>query len=422
MAQVANSASDDMGVDDWLNHGDSGGGGQFLKLDFDEVEEYLVWLHPKAPIRALWRHPWMEVSRDGKKVLLTRFTSMEKPIVMREQYFRNDDGSRQQPPQMCPFSLLQEWVHEQIESGKINWCDPIFKVEASEETRVVYAGGWLGMFQSKKLSDKQKEEIRTKTKTQLDKAYLQNGRAKEQTVFIVVDNDAPKEGPRIAAVGDGLSKAFKAEVQKRKKANSKNPELADPIKNPVCFSWTKLDKFNFSVAATDIDRTPEIDAAFEMPPCDTSKMFEPSNVAKLRESVEEFWCHDVTPDFDKLFAEAFKAVKGTPAAELPMSFSHGANADSDGEGEEGADGADEPAAGAPAGAAEPSPCDACGKDIPDEVFDGDPVKCPHCGVEYKLDDADGTFKVVEKPAPPPPPPASAPPVRASRRTAGKKTT
>lgn len=415
MAQVANSASEEMGVDDWLNHGDSSGGGQFLKLDFDENPEYFVWLHPKAPIRALWRHPWLELSRDGKKVMLTRFTSMEKPIVLREQYFYNDDGSRQQPPQLCPFSLLQQWVDEQIESGKINWCDPIFKVEASEETRIVYAGGWLGMFQSKKLSDKQKEEVRTKAKIPLDKAYLQNGRAKEQVVFIVVDNDAPGDGPRIAAVGDGLSKAFKAEVQRRKKQFSKNPDMADPIKNPVCFSWTKQDRFNFTVTATDIDRTPAIDEAFAQPPCDTSKMFEPSNVAKLRESMEAFWCHDVTPDFDELFAKAFDAVKGTPAAELPTSFNHGANAAA---GEDGGEEAGDETKGEEesSGAAEPSPCDACGKDIPDEVFDGNPVKCPHCGVEYKLDEADGTFKVVEKPAPPPP----ATGIRASRRTAGKK--
>ena len=427
MAQQAASASADLDIDGWLDHGDSGGG-KFLSSDWKDKEgEIKVWLHPKAPIKALWRHPWKVVSSDGKKIRLARFTSMERPVTLEKQNFREDDGTREYPPEVCPFSLMIEWVWQQIEAGTIDWCDPIFKFEADEE-EVTYAGGFTGKFQSNKLTDEEKKEIRKKTGIRLNEAFKQNGRASEQVVFIVIQNDDPGAGPVIAAEGRGLSRAFQKCVKDRRASMTKEPQKADPLKFPVCFLWKQEEGKGgfkeYTVVATDDDLTDEIKEAMGEDPPSTSKLFESSNVPLLREQFEEYWCHDVEPPWDDIFAKAMEATKGTPAGSLPSDSKDSKDSKSKSDDDEDDDDDDASAAiggGASAPAAEPAPCDVCGEPIADEVFENDPVICPHCGAEYVYDEAAGEFKVKAKPEPKPepapePPKVDAPaPPRASRR-------
>ncbi len=429
MAQAA-SASADLDIDGWLDHGDSGGG-KFLSGDWkDKDGEIKVWLHPKAPIKALWRHPWKVVSSDGKKIRLSRFTSMERPVTLEKQNFREDDGTREYPPELCPFSLLLEWVWQAIEAGSIDWCDPIFKFEAEEE-EVIYAGGFTGKFQNSKLTDDEKKEIRKNTGIRLNEAFKQNGRASEQVVFIVIQNDDAAAGPVIAAEGRGLSRAFQKCVKDRRQSMTKEPQKADPLKFPVCFLW-KLEEGkggfkDYTVVATDDDLTDEIKEAMSDDLPSTSKLFEPSNVPLLRQQFEEYWCHEVTPPWDELFEKAMEATKGTPAGKLPGdSETSRAKASDDDEDESEDDKVLPPAKGsksAPAVASEPepAPCDACGKPISDDVFENDPVICPHCGAEYEFDETAGEFKVKPKAPPPEEKKADEPAApRASRRKPGGK--
>lgn len=400
--QQAGSVSGDLGIDDWLDHGQGGGGGAFLSGDWQDDGSIRIWLHPAAPIRVLYRHPWKECARNGKKVRMTRFTSMEREFILQKQNFRNDDGSREHPPEICPFSLLLEWVYDRIQDGKIGWTSEIFQFRPSDgDAEVIHAGGFCGLFQDKKLTDAQKDAIR-KLGIRSDETYKEDCRASEQTVFIVVRNDDPDAGPLIAPVGRGLAQAFKDAVKNRRKQFSKNPELADPIRHPTCFEWS-VDKSGpfkrFVIVATDDDLTDKIKAQFAAPLPDTERLFAPSNVALLRKQFEEAWIHKVVPPWDLLFAKAMAAVKGTPAAELDSAFDYGANAPDSGAADDvissGGSGSKTITTVA---AVEPevSKCDNCGGSIADEVFDSTPVLCPHCGIEYRYDEAAEEWKPVPK--------------------------
>ncbi len=445
-----------MGVDEWLDHGE-GGGGAFLTLDWDENDEYRFWLHPKAPIKALWRHPWKTIGRDGKSVRMMRYTSMEKPFVLdgMKRNFRDDSGALERPIQMDPFAFLLEWVHEQIESGGIDWCDEIFKFEPPEgESEVIHAGGFVGKFQSRKLSDEEKKEMRKNAGVRQDEAFKQNGKAGESVVFIVVDNEDPGKGPLICPVPGSLSKSFQEEVKRRKKTFCKDPVKADPLKTPTCFSVEKDTSGDFPkyvVAATDDEFTDDIKAAFEEPLPDTRQIFAPSNVAVLRQSFEEHWVHDVVPDWDSIFEKAMEALKDHPASKLPESFDHGANKkkDDDEEDEDEPKSERKPATkpakdkkaeekpAKPAKKEEPPPkeeekdeeeagdeepeappdpasCDKCNGEIPDKLFPkepktGDEVACPHCPAIYVYDEKTENYDL--KPEAP-----KTGGIRASRRT------
>ena len=401
--ETDNSDLDGESLSAWLGRPlDDAGGGPFLRFDFEKQETYYIWIHPKTTVREVWRHPWLTLSDDGKRVFTTRFRTMERAVVMRNQYFHEDDGARKVPPVVCPFSLTQEWVYEQLEAGRIAWTDPIFRFEPAEsEPRVIYAGGWLGGFQSKRLTDKEKEQIRA-VGVELNKAYMQNGRAQQQTVMFVVNNEALGDGPLIAPMSRGLYSEFHSENTKRMMKFTARPEMGDITKHPVCWAIQKKGRFDFVVAETDFPLTDAVRAAFDMPMPDTKKMFAPSNVALLRQGFERHWCHKVAPPWDDLFERALEQVKGTPEAEFPTSFPP-----SDGERSSSSLASVEPPA-------EPSLCDKCGELIPDEVFDSDPVKCPHCGVRYELRESDGVFVPVEEK-----PPESPKPRASRRRTAGK---
>lgn len=439
---ASRSASASMGTDDWLDHGEYGGG-KFFKLDFKEKDEYFVWLHPKSDIRAFWRVVWFYVDEDGK-LRINRWTSMEDPSILGRFRFTNDDGSREHTPQVDPFCKLIDWVGVQIEAGKIGFTDEIFKFELEDDEKVIHAGGFTGDFMSKDTKeDPEKKKAIRKVGVRLDEAYKENCNAQEETVFIVIDNEEPSNGPQIVTIGRGLSRAFKEEIKRRKTAfGAKKAHEADPFKFPVCFSWKKDTSGEFAkfmVVATQDELTDEIKAAFEEPVPDTSKLFEPSNVAVLRKSFEEHWCHEEVPDWDEIFGAAFEAVKGTPAAKLPDESGSDDEEDED-EDEEKSHVKSSPKASKPEpkkvekktevkSKKEPpkeepkdeeedeteeeekkedessessetdeevSTCDLCDGVLDDEVFESDPVVCPHCGARYEWNEKTETYDIQEE--------------------------
>jgi hypothetical protein len=296
--------------------------------------------------------------------------------------------------------LLQEFVNMKLASGEIDFTDEVFswKPEDSDEETVIHAGGFTGLFQSQKLSDEQRDAMRDIHVKQTE-AYLEDGRPREETVFIVVDNAEPEKGPQILTVSRGVSRAIKQKISERKTQFSKNPEKADPFKYPVCWSIKQQRKGGsvngppeYVVVATDDDVTDEIQEAFDSEVPNTDKLFEYSNVVQLRREFESSWCHEVTPDWDSIFANAEELVKGTPAGEEPVSFNYGKNA-------KGGD-ADEVKSSPKTSTvkttkkSDPEPeeteevegggeCEKCGKMIPASAFTDDGAECPHCNAKYK---------------------------------------
>lgn len=445
MANVSNSASGDLGADEWLDYGDYGGG-SFFTIDWKKDDEYRIWLHPESKIKVFWRVVWKFID-DAGKLRIMRWNSMEHPETLGRFNFKNDDGSREHSPQVDPFAKLIEWVDVQIVAGRIGYVDEIFKWEPAEsDEEVILAGGFTGDFQSKDTkTDAEKKKMIRKAGVRLDEAFKHNCNAQEETVLILVDNKDPEAGPQIATVGRGISRALKECVVGRKRVfGEKDKWKADPFRNPVCFSWTRDETGPFpkySVVATEDPLTDAIKAAFAMPVPDTRKMFEKSNVAVLEKQMKASWCHSVTPPWDEIFGAAFEAVKGTPAAELPEDFKPSSSDDDDDEPEE------KPkttkAAAPPKTETKPAPktreeelekkeeqinaetqagddavlCEVCDGVMPEEVLASNPVICPGCGAKYVEDPADPTNLVLEKKEPPKeePKPDPKPEVRASRR-------
>ncbi len=422
MARAA-SASKGMGMDAFLDHGE-GGGAKFLQINFKKEDEYNVWLHPRSEIFVLWRVVWRSMSDDGEKIRLWRWNSMEDEHFLDKQRFTNDDGTFQHSPKVDPFALLLEWVGTQVVAGNIDWCDEIFKWEPSDADDVsIHAGGFTGMFQKRDLDKEKRQEMR-KAGVRQDMAFMEDARAQEETVLCVIDNDNPGNGPQIASIKRGLAKALRQKVKDRRKEFSKTPEKADPFKTPVCFSFEKDDSGEgfpkYSVTALSEDVAPltdEIKAAFELDPPDTSKMQEQSNVAQLRKSFEEHWCHEATPPWDEIFKEAEEAVKGTAAAREPEPSKSAPRAsakneddeeeekpkkapkeekksvkpapkvvepeETEEEDEESEEEETEEASGEEAGAV----CESCDGELGAELFanGAKEITCPHCGAGYDLD-------------------------------------
>lgn len=405
---MTNAASRTMSFDDWMDHKGSSGGGDYLKK-WKEDGTVDVVLHPAASPAVVWSHSWYSVVVDKEtkksKMRFTRFNSLESERVLTKQRFRRPDGSREFPPELCPFSLLLEWVRTAIEDGRMSWVDPIFDIDAGEDGTTIHAGGFCNLFGRDDLTDDELSELR-KAGIRRDEAYTENGAARMQYVLPVVPYDEPVLGCVVAietqALGDKLKKCI------RDRREDLGDEKGDPRKSPVVFRWTYDEKKSFShkydvkvisslpvdpeqlpdkAPATQVEKITQLQAALNATPPSIAKLTDPSNLVQLRRSFEKFWAHKVSPPWDELFARAMAAAKGTPAAQDP-----------DDDSEDDTDESSETDTNSAAGGDEEVACDKCGKGMP-ETAD----TCPHCGAKYVMDDTLG--HMVLAPEAPPPEPA-----------------
>ena len=435
MTKTTAAASRTMSFDDWMDHKGSSGGGDYLKK-WKEDGEIDVVLHPAAFPAVVWSHSWYSVfvDRETKKEKLrfTRFNSMESEKVLTKQRFRRPDGSREFPPELCPFSLLLEWVRAQIEEGKISWVEPIFDIAAGEDGEIIHAGGFCNLFGRDDLSDDELAELR-KAGIRRDEAYTENGAARMQYVLPVIPYDEPALGCVVAIETQALGDKLKKCIRDRREDLG---EDGDPRNKPVVFRWVFDDKKTFSnkydvkvmsslpvsldqlkddAASTLVEKITQLQAALESTPPPINKLTDPSNLVQLRKSFEQYWVCKATPPWDELFARAMAAAKGTPAAQDPADF--------DTKEIEAAGGDDEadpstPAAGAPAQDGDEVECDKCHKGMP-ETAD----TCPHCGAKYVFDKAEGYMVLAPEPEPAPKPRSrsAAAAARAPKRQAERDT-
>lgn len=408
MSNEEHVIDDDGGIDDFISESKGGGGGgrrgNYLKSWSKNISEkpargeIRVWLHPRGKLLKRWSHTFYRLNTFKEKttVRMTRFNSMESTEVCRAQYFLDNAGNRETPPQICPFALTLEWVRQQVRSGKIGWMDKIFAIGADVEgvdqktVEVVYAGGWIGLFDSKEVKEsKDKLKELSKAGIRVDNAYRQKGFAQMQWVLSVVDDDKSEDGAKIATESKTLGDKFGEAIDKHRKA-LENPSWS-PIDavtktkqriegEPVLFllehdSSKPRGMTNSVTVLPKAEPSDEVLAAFEQDPPDTSEVLAQSNVAQLRAWFEEYWCHKIVPPWNELFAKAMERVKGTPAAELPEEF----NPDNMGGGSTSTTAAEDDDKFVA--------CDRCDKAMP-----ADATKCPNCGAEYEVD-KDGNFSL-----------------------------
>jgi hypothetical protein len=320
---MARTHVEELDLDAFLGHSGSSGGGTFLK-NWKEAGRIDVWLHPRAKIVPLWSHNWYTIGKDRETkdpALRTyRVVSLEREAVLKHRYRRNDDGMREHPPEICPFSKLLEWVHQSILKGAIRWTDEIFVFdEVPKESLVIHAGGFTGMFNSKDLEPTELAELR-RAGIRRDDAWKEAAHARMQYIFRIVKNGAPEEGCLIALESQALGDKVKRVIADR--IDDAGREKGDPFKNPYAFRWVYDDDKDFSNkyearSMLSFEVSPELQAVFDAEPPSINELTRAPNLRELRASFEAHWVHkDVVPPWAELFAAA-EAEYGETVEEAP---------------------------------------------------------------------------------------------------------
>jgi hypothetical protein len=406
-------------MDDFTGHsGSESSGGGILKWREDEEGSVDVVLHTKAPIYAVWSSSWYTVDKDREtgedKLFFMRFNSMEDEKILKKQRFRARSeaegneyavrmpwhsrseepvgyvGLRQYPPVICPFSLMVEWVREQVEIGDLGLVDKIFEFDTGKDGVVIHAGGFCGLLGGKD-EDYSKDELTAMRKAGIKRreAYKEDGKPRMQYVICALDYAKPEDGVVVCIEAQALGDKLKKQIKDRK--DDLGADEGDPKKTPVVFRW-KYDGAQDFAAKYDVqvrtkaEITPEILEAItgEYPKEKVERIIADSNLITLRRSFEEHWCHKkVTPPWDAIFAAAEAAMKGTPAMKDPdedKPAKGGKSKDEDdNEGDDDSDQAGDDEQGG--GDTDEIECDHCHKGMSETD-----TTCPHCGATYVIND------------------------------------
>lgn len=307
---MARTHVEELDLDAFLGHSGSSGGGSFLK-NWKDGGRIDVWLHPRAKIVPLWSHNWYTVGKDRETrepTLRTyRVVSLEREAILKHRFRRSDDGTREHPPEICPFSKLLEWVHQAIIRKEIRWTDEIFVFdEVPKDAVILHAGGFTGMFNSKDLEPSELAELR-RAGIRRDDAWKEAAHARMQYIFRIVKNSAPEEGCLIALESQALGDKVKRVIGDR--IDDVGREKGDPFKTPYAFRWVYDDEKEFSQkyearAMLSLELTPELQAVFDAEPPSINELTRAPNLRELRASFEAHWVHPVVPPWAELFAAA----------------------------------------------------------------------------------------------------------------------
>lgn len=220
------AAAGGLDVAQFLKHSAEGGSsGQWLKQwKKDQVGEITIWLHTRAPIVPCFSHSFMledeyenkDTGRMEPVLRYPRFISPDAEVVHRSQYFRNDDGSLQVPPDRDAFLLLREWLrnaeHIGLEQPVFKWTD-----EKKRQVHVWERGELSGLVKRGQLN------------------FNHSLDTKQEYIYVVVDNDNVATGPVLAREGKLLSQKMVEVISYMRKQYGE--EEGDPLRHPYAFIW-----------------------------------------------------------------------------------------------------------------------------------------------------------------------------------------
>lgn len=360
--------------------------GNWKKADPPQLD---VFLHTKMLPVPVWRHPMYKVlviedkatKEPVMRVWGDNLVCAEHEVVLKAQWRRKPDGTREVPVQSCCQCKLIDAVYLLLEEEKLKWTQPIlrFQGDLAKETRVIHAGGLIGEFGKKDLDAQELELLRKVGISQKEDAWKETFRPKAEYLCHLVDARKVGDGLKVswetAGLGDKIRDVIRSQFESWK--DSPTPDKGSIVKSPYCIRF----KFNdaekdphkkYSVNRLDsVEATGEILAIIQGPKPDYAALVKPPPADELRARLEKA----AFPEFRKLLD--WDAVFGKPKA--------------------AADKPAEPRAPEVGGAQEDDDkvlCDneACRKPI--GITD---KKCEHCGHVYEVEEE-------AKPAAPPPPP------------------
>jgi len=378
--------------------------------------ELTIWLHTKAEIEVVWKHPWrkrveVEDKKTGRKewkVFYSPIVSHERPIevggelqdaVMLHQR-RRKKGERVYPPS-DPFGKLCEAVFQEVRAGRLPFTEPLveFRADRRDECVLYRAADFYGGFDERDLDEEEAEAARA-AGVYLKDAWKQSLLASAFYVFCGVNDADPSGGQKVITLPDSVGRRIQKAVEGAIK--DFGPVKGDPTKTPYPI---KLVYDEDAKAAADkyaaralCGREPSAEVRemiTEEEPADTADEVAPYDPDELRAQIE---AHAVAPKvllplLDACFPPSKGGKKGAvadekkaPPARVPMYSCDHCDEDEEARTLAATDEAC-PKCGAQYDlAAEPArlktrPCLACKAQVPLGA-PGVEVKCPSCGVEH----------------------------------------
>ena len=381
-------------LDEFLSapsHSRGGGSTRIIKKWHDDLT-LDMWLHKHSSILKVWRHGLpreVTFTKDGSDELHFwggNWVCLENENVLSKQYnVDKKTGERDVPPQRCPICLLNEWIVQQLVTGKMHWLQPILEFKGSSLDRkgntsdkVFHAALMVGRA-PRNPSDTEKQEAR-RVKVFLNDAFKEAIQAKPNHIFRVVRHSEVEKGIQIlddgALVGEKV-KMLILHTMKEFEMSKGDSTLGNPLVNPYLIRLTFDEKSKLlsdrvtahamaSVTPTQ-DILDALDEQEDVPSID--ELIKPLDVDAVRAIFETYAAPGVAIPWDSFFKPNAETSYATPPKrEAPAAKPA-------------------PAPAKPAvrrtvveqPAVAMSPCEACGKPMRDDA-----TKCPHCGTTYEL--------------------------------------
>lgn len=404
----------EMGMEDFLGHKPTEGNNAKFMDNWKKREPPVLNMvfHTKAAFIAVYQHNWPRIvtrEKDGvqsTEVWGGNYNSWEVDAVNKAQRQRDrQTGKRSTPPTVCPMALMLERVYQGIRNNEIDWTDSLFKFEGDDpdKARILHAGGMVGMFQQRDMSDKKKSEMRAAGIYQKD-AWQENVMAKCNYLFAIADVDNPGNGVQLLQETTLVGDCIKGEMTKQcKQYDPAERWKGNPLKNPYIIQleyYPNEKEFQKKYTATAMPAKSipaDIASAIQSDPPDMQGPCKRGDIVELRTSMET---HYIGPadflDFDEIFgpAEALLAEEAKERGEEPPAPSAPESPETT-VGEQVAE-AKKAVEAAAAPDEETEPCPTCGFDLA-----MDATECPKCGARFEFEDDEGGEEEAPEPEPEP---------------------
>lgn len=316
-------------IDDFLGHKTSNSGKFAKRLDkWKESGQIDLYLHPRMYPTVIWAHSFprlLETKGSGgggkeRHIWTLPHTCWEEEQVLLNQYRRDEDGLREQPPQICPICLFIEEVMLLVHSGQIGWTEVVLRAiaEDCEDKVIIRAAGMWNGYDDKRLSRVEKDrglKAGSLIKEAKDagivikEAFKQNLQPKAGYLLGVINPASLGDGVMVtteaSSLGDAVKRAIRNEMQRRR-----DPDKGNPYKNPYPIRWTYNEKepeFGKKYDAVALEAepiSPSLKKVLESPAPDIRQYTDSFDAVIFRSYLEKIWVHKVKPDFDKICAKA----------------------------------------------------------------------------------------------------------------------
>jgi hypothetical protein len=235
--------------------------GGWKKNKDEQHGEITVWMPTAFMPRAFWCHPMNTVIEwDDKLIVVPRRWGCHEATIMVPtrngqtssaslQRWRNEDGTAEHPPQLCPMCILTSVIARLVDENKVGFAQTVFEWVGSDDSKAVriMAGGIYGHFRKQKGLPRAHEVEMRKAAVRRDEAFKHDMRTAMKYLFVVVDDEHPENGLVTTVESEGFGGKVKAAIvaegtklQAQSKIDMRDERVRgrwDPSRTPYPFLW-----------------------------------------------------------------------------------------------------------------------------------------------------------------------------------------